>query len=258
MTGRALVTGGAPGVVVALAVHLAREGHDVALHCAGDPEAAARTVAEIRALGRVAVALDADLLDEAAASALVPRAAEALGGPMTVLTTAASVFEHDTFSTATRQSWDRHIGANLRAPFVLMQTFAAQAPEAGRDAAGEALSEGLVVNVIDRQVLGPTPDFLTYTLAETGLWALTRTAAQALAPAIRVNAIAVGEALRGTRCADAPYAAFRASTTPVTGRGSEPKGLAGCGDAAAALGYLLAAKAVTGQVICVGDGHFSG
>ncbi|WP_425451097.1 SDR family NAD(P)-dependent oxidoreductase [Rhodovulum viride] len=258
MTGRALVMGGAPGLVAALAVHLARDGHDVALHCAGGAEAAARTVSEIRALGRVAVALDADLLDEAAASALVPRAAKALGGPLTVLVTAASVFEHDTFPTATRQSWDRHIGANLRAPFVLMQAFAAQAPEAGRDAAGEPRAEALVVNVIDRQVLSPTPDFTTYTIAETGLWALTRTAAQALAPAIRVNAIAVGEALRGARNADDPYAGFRANAIPVTGRGRAPKGLAGGREAAAALGYLLAAKAVTGQVICVGDRDLPG
>jgi len=233
-----------------MALHLAERGHDVAVHYAGSAEAAAETVAEIRALGRRAVALGADLLDEDETQALVPRAAEALGGPLTVLVNNASIFEYDTIRTATRESWDRHLGSNLRAPFVLMQGLAAGVTEPARDAAGEALAAGLVVNVIDQRVLKPTPEFMTYTLAKMGLWALTRTAAQALAPAIRVNAIGPGPTLKGARQSEDHFARQRAST--VLERGADP------GDICAALDYLLTARAVTGQLICVDGGQHLG
>lgn len=233
-----------------MALHLAERGHDVAVHYAGSAEAAAETVAEIRALGRRAVALRADLLDEDETQALVPRAAEALGGPLTVLVNNASIFEYDTIRTATRESWDRHLGSNLRAPFVLMQGFAAGVTEPARDAAGEVLATGLVVNVIDQRVLKPTPEFMTYTLAKMGLWALTRTAAQALAPAIRVNAIGPGPTLKGARQSEDHFARQRAST--VLERGADP------GDICAALDYLLTARAVTGQLICVDGGQHLG
>ncbi|WP_337249331.1 SDR family oxidoreductase [Rhodovulum sulfidophilum] len=250
MSGRALVTGAAQRLGRAMALHLAERGHDVAVHYAGSAEAAAETVAEIRALGRRAVALRADLLDEDETQALVPRAAEALGGPLTVLVNNASIFEYDTIRTATRESWDRHLGSNLRAPFVLMQGFAAGVTEPARDAAGEVLATGLVVNVIDQRVLKPTPEFMTYTLAKMGLWALTRTAAQALAPAIRVNAIGPGPTLKGARQSEDHFARQRAST--VLERGADP------GDICAALDYLLTARAVTGQLICVDGGQHLG
>ncbi|WP_326491357.1 SDR family oxidoreductase [Rhodovulum sulfidophilum] len=250
MSGRALVTGAAQRLGRAMALHLAERGHDVAVHYAGSAEAATETVAEIRALGRRAVALRADLLDEDETQALVPRAAEALGGPLTVLVNNASIFEYDTIRTATRESWDRHLGSNLRAPFVLMQCLAAGVTEPARDAAGEALATGLVVNVIDQRVLKPTPEFMTYTLAKMGLWALTRTAAQALAPAIRVNAIGPGPTLKGARQSEDHFARQRAST--VLERGADP------GDICAALDYLLTARAVTGQLICVDGGQHLG
>ncbi len=86
-------------------------------------------VDEIRAMGRRAVALQADLLDEAQTQALLPQRREALGGPITCLINNASIFEYDSVETATRDSWDRHLESNLRAPFVLTQAMAAQVPE---------------------------------------------------------------------------------------------------------------------------------
>ena len=142
---------------------------------------------------------EADLLDRPATAALVPAAAAALGRPLTVLVNNASIFERDTIATATWESWDRHIGSNLRAPFELIQAFAAQAPAAGRDAAGEPIARACVVNMIDQRVRKLTPEFATYTIAKTGLWTLTRTAAQGLAPDVRVNAIGPGPTLRGAR-----------------------------------------------------------
>lgn len=247
---RALVTGGARRLGRAMALYLAGRGYDVAIHYAGSAAEAEGAVAEIRAMGRQAVALQADLLDEDQTAALVPRAVGALGGPLTVLVNNASIFEHDTIRSATRESWDRHVGSNLRAPFVLTQAFAAQAPEAGRDAAGEPVATGLVVNMIDQRVLKLTPEFMTYTIAKMGLWAFTRTAAQALAPAIRLNAIGPGPTMQGARQSAEHFARQRAAT--VLGRGAGPD------DICAALGYFLDAPAVTGQLLCIDGGQHLG
>jgi NAD(P)-dependent dehydrogenase (short-subunit alcohol dehydrogenase family) len=232
-----------------MALYLAQRGYDVAVHYAGSADEAAGVVQEIRAMGRRSVALQADLLDEAATQALLPRASEALG-PLTVLVNNASVFEYDTIRTATRTSWDRHMDSNLRAPFVLSQAFAAQAPEAATDDAGEPLAQALIVNMIDQRVRKLTPEFMSYTIAKMALWALTQTAAQALAPAIRVNAIGPGPTLIGGRQSAGHFARQRANT--VLKRGANPQ------DIVAALGYFLDAPAVTGQLLCVDGGQHLG
>ena len=247
---RALVTGAGKRLGRAMALCLAERGHDVAVHYASSAEAADEVVSLIRAMGRKAVALEADLLDEAATQALLPRAAEALGGPVTVLVNNASIFEYDTIQTATRTGWDRHMESNLRAPYVLIQALAAQAPKAVADAAGEPVAQALAVNMIDQRVRKLTPEFSTYTLAKMGLWALTRTAAQGLAPDVRVNAIGPGPTLRGARQSPEHFDRQRAGT--VLNRGADPA------DITAALGYLLEAKAVTGQLICVDGGQHLG
>ena len=161
----------------------------------------------------------------------------------------ASIFEYDNLGSATRQSWDRHMGSNLRAPFVLTQGFARQAPKADRSGA-EPRAQALIVNMIDQRVLKPTPEFMTYSLAKAGLWWLTQTSAQALAPDIRVNAIGPGPTLQGNRQSDDHFARQRAAT--ILQRGADE------GDIQAALGYLLDAGAVTGQLICVDGGQHLG
>ena len=246
---RALITGGAKRLGRAMALHLAARGHDVAIHYHGSQAEAEATVAELRALGVRAEALAADLLDEAATEALVPRAAEALGGPLDVLINNASIFEYDTIASATRQSWERHFGSNLRAPFLLTQAFAAQAPKADRSGR-EPRAQALIVNMVDQRVLKPTPEFMTYSLAKAALWSFTRTAAQALAPDIRVNAIGPGPTLQGARQSESHFTRQRAAT--ILQRGADPE------DICAALGYLLEARAVTGQLICVDGGQHLG
>lgn len=247
MTGRALVTGAGRRLGRAMALYIAGRGHDVAVHYAASRDEAEAVAAEIRATGRRAEALHADLLNEDETASLVPRATAALGGPLTVLVNNASIFEHDTIASATRQSWDRHLESNLRAPFVLLQAFAAQAPDPATDAQGEPVARALVVNMIDQRVLKPTPEFMSYTIAKMGLWALTRTAAQALAPRVRVNAIGPGPTMKGARQSDAHFARQRAAT--ILHRGANPD------DITAALGYFLDATSVTGQLLCVDGGQ---
>ena len=244
---RALVTGAGARLGQAMALYLGGRGYDVAVHYASSDDGAQDTVNQIKAMGRNAIALQADLLDEDAAQALVQRAVDGLGGPLTCLINNASIFEYDTVDNATRKSWDRHMESNLRAPFVLTQNFAKQAPKAVVDDAGEPIAQAMVLNMLDQRIHKLTPEFMTYTIAKMGLWALTQTTAQGLAPHVRVNGIGPGPTLQGHRQSAGHFAQQRAAT--VLERGANPK------DITAALGYFLDAGAVTGQMISVDGGQ---
>ena len=244
---RALVTGAGARLGQAMALYLGKRGYDVAVHYAGSEAGAADTVAQLEAMGRKAVALQADLLDENATQQLVGRAVDALGGPLTCLINNASVFEYDNMRSATRTSWDRHIESNLRAPFVLTQHFAAQAPDPVCDQLGEPVAQALVINMLDQRVHKLTPEFMSYTIAKMGLWAFTRTAAQALAPRVRVNGIGPGPTLQGHRQSTEHFERQRKAT--VLKRGANPA------DIVAALGFFLDAEAVTGQMLAIDGGQ---
>ncbi len=246
----ALVTGAGKRLGRAMALELARRGHDVAVHYATSRDEAEAVAAEIRGLGQNAVTVQADLLDEAQVQRLLPEAAGLLNAPITCLINNASIFEYDTIETATRDSWDRHVESNLRAPFVLTQAMAAQVPAPDKCDMGEPVARGLVINMIDQRVRKLTPEFMTYTLAKMGLWAFTQTAAQALAPHIRVNAIGPGPTLQGHRQTETHFQRQREAT--VLGRGANPS------DITAALAYFLDAPAVTGQLLCVDGGQHLG
>lgn len=244
---KALVTGAGARLGQAMALYLGQRGYDVAVHYAGSETGAQNTVAQLEALGRRGVALQSDLLDEHATQTLVDRAATALGGPLTCLINNASIFEHDTVKTGSRESWDRHFETNLRAPFVLTQHFAAQVPAPDLDEMGEPVAQGLVVNMLDQRIHKLTPEFMSYTIAKMGLWAMTRTTAQALAPRVRVNGIGPGPTLQGHQQSQDNFDKQRAAT--ILKRGANPS------DITAALGYFLDAQAVTGQMLAVDGGQ---
>ncbi len=246
LTGAALVTGAGKRLGAAMALYLAERGCDVAIHYASSASDAEAVADRVRALGRKAVTLQANLLEDAETETLVERAGADLG-PLSVLVNNASIFEYDTLESATRESWDRHVQSNLRAPFILTQGFAAQAPATKTDRNGEPLASALVINMIDQRVRKLTPEFMTYTIAKMGLWAFTQTAAQALAPQIRVNAIGPGPTLRGGRQSPEHFAKQRAAT--VLGRGADTESIC------AALGYFLDSPAITGQLLCVDGGQ---
>lgn len=244
---RALVTGAGARLGQAMALYLGQRGYDVAVHYAGSEAGAQDTVAQLAILGRAGVALQADLLDEEATQNLVARATEALGGQLTCLINNASIFEYDNIETGSRQSWDRHMESNLRAPFVLTQSFAAQVPDPETDCDGEPIAQGLIINMLDQRIHKLTPEFMSYTIAKMGLWAMTRTTAQALAPRVRVNGIGPGPTLQGHRQSKEHFDKQRAAT--ILTRGANPS------DITAALGYFIDAPAVTGQMIAVDGGQ---
>ncbi|MGV6811530.1 MAG: SDR family oxidoreductase [Brevirhabdus sp.] len=250
MATRALVTGAGKRLGREMALSLAERGCDVAVHYASSEDAANEVVEQIRAMGQRAVAVQADLLVEEMTQGLVAHATDLLGGPLDVLINNASIFEYDTIDTATRTSWDRHLESNLRAPFVLTQSFASQVPDVARCDRDEPLASAVVINMIDQRVRKLTPEFMTYTIAKMGLWAMTRTTAMALAPRIRVNAIGPGPTMQGARQTEDHFARQRAAT--VLKRGSNPEDIVG------AMNYILDAPSLTGQLLCIDGGQHLG
>jgi NAD(P)-dependent dehydrogenase (short-subunit alcohol dehydrogenase family) len=235
--GAALITGAARRIGRALALTAAEAGYDVAVHHRGGADAAEEVAFAIRSMGRRATTVAAELTDETETSALIGRAAQALG-PVTLLINNASVFQDDRIQTVTRGSFDAHMQTNLRAPIVLSQTFAAELPEG---------SEGLILNILDQRVWKPNPQFFSYGVSRAALWWTTKVLAQALAPRIRVNAIGPGPTLPSIHQTQTDFDA-EADNVPLQRR-SAPE------DIAAAVRYLIEARQVTGQMIAVDGGQ---
>ncbi len=233
--GAALVTGGSRRIGRAVVLTLARAGWDVAVHHRDSPADAAQTAADARAFGVQTAVVQADLADEAQVRGLVAQAAQALG-PLSVLVNNASVFQDDRVGALDRAVWDRHIETNLRAPLVLAETFAAQAPDGAS-----------IINLLDQRVLKPDPRFISYALSRNGLWWATRTLAQALAPRIRVNGVGPGPTLPSIHQTPEDFAAEAAGT--LLQRPGSPEAVA------QAVLWLIDADMVTGQMIAVDGGQ---
>jgi NAD(P)-dependent dehydrogenase (short-subunit alcohol dehydrogenase family) len=238
--GAALVTGAGRRIGRVLALEAARAGYHVAVHHRASVDEAEETAQAVRALGRRAVLVRADLADEDAVRGLIGQAAAELA-PVTLLVNSASAFEDDRVGGLSRDRWDLHLETNLRAPIVLAEAFAAALPED---------RQGLVVNIVDQRVLRPNPQFFSYSLAKAGLWWATQTLAQALAPRVRVNAIGPGPTLPSTHQAPGEFEAEAAGV--LLQRRATPD------EVAAALRYLIDAPSVTGQMIAVDGGQHLG
>jgi NAD(P)-dependent dehydrogenase (short-subunit alcohol dehydrogenase family) len=236
----ALITGAACRIGSVIARDLARLNWAVAVHYRSSAAEAEAVVANIRAGGGRAIAIAADLMSEAETVALVGRAADTLGS-VTCLVNNASLFERDEALTATRESWDRHMLVNLRAPFLLTQTLARQMPRG---------AGGCVINLLDQRVWNLTPHFTSYTVSKAGLWTLTKTLAMALAPQVRVNAVGPGPTLPSRR-QSAEQFQRQWSSLPLA-RPVAPQ------EICAAVRFLLDAPSVTGQMIAVDAGQHLG
>jgi NAD(P)-dependent dehydrogenase (short-subunit alcohol dehydrogenase family) len=213
---------------------LSRAGYAVVLH-ANRSRADAETLAgEIVGAGGNAAVVLADLAQHDAVIGLIPSAAAF--GSLTLLVNNAGAFEPDEIETLQREDFERTFAVNLAAPLFLAQAFARQAP------AGSS-----IINVLDQRVFKPTPRFLSYTLSKRALHAATATLAQALAPRLRVNAVAPGPTLPSLRQTDKQFAEQVASL-PLQ-KGPSPE------DIAAAVLYLEQAKTVTGVTIAVDGGQ---
>lgn len=235
-----LITGAARRIGRALAIDLAEKGWTVAVHYHSSKADADGVVRAIVDRGGKAVAIDADLGDEAQVTKLIPRAVERIG-PVTCLVNNASLFENDTVQTVTAESWHAHMQVNLRAPFVLIQQFAKHCPKG---------AGGNVINMIDERVWNLTPYFMSYTISKVGLWTLTRTLALALAPDIRVNGIGPGPTLPSAHQTEEQ---FRRQWSMMPLR--RPIDIE---EICRAVRFILDAPSMTGQMIALDGGQHLG
>ncbi len=233
----ALITGAAQRIGRALALDFSAAGWRVAIHYNTSREGAKELVREIEKSGGRAVALKANLSSWDQAERLVRACVEALAAP-TCLINNASLFERDDIESLDETSLGNHVDVNLRAPIALAQAFAAALP-AGRD--------GNIINIVDQRVWRLTPKFFSYTISKAGLWTATQTLAQALAPAIRVNAIGPGPTLPSPRQSQDAFERQRRAV-PL-GRGPT------LDEIAAAVRFILDAPSMTGQMIALDGGQ---
>ncbi|MFV0446058.1 MAG: SDR family oxidoreductase [Planctomycetaceae bacterium] len=240
LSGRtALVTGGAVRIGRAIALHLAAEGANVAIHHGRSKAQADEVVAELTAMGVNSCAVQADFAEASPSlAATLFDQIESQLGPVAILVNSAAIFEAGTLVSTTPESWDRHFAINLQAPVWLSQQFARRLP-ADRD--------GAIVNLIDWRGLRPPPGHLAYTLTKAALVAATRMLAQELGPRIRVNGVAPGAILPAP--GDDPKTfEQRGSRNPLQRTGSPE-------DIADAIVYLVTARFVTGEIVSVTGGE---
>jgi pteridine reductase len=229
----ALVTGGARRIGRALCLALGERGVKVAIHChrsRGDADAVARECPG-------SVVLEADLARRGAPARLLDEAYERLGN-LDILVNNASVYENVQLPDVDEASWDRALAVNLTAPFFLAQ----RAGLRMRDAGG-----GAIVSLTDWAVARPYPRYLPYYAAKAGLAAVTAGLARALAPEVRVNAVAPGPILLPDG-ADPDARAAIERATPL-GR------LGGTEAVASAVLFLLGNEFVTGEMLTVDGGR---
>ena len=233
----ALVTGAGRRVGQAIALGLARAGCDIAVHHHGSAAGGAETVAAVRALGRRAELVPADLGDAMAARGLADRAVAVLGR-LDILVNSAAIMVRQTIEEVTPESWDRTLDLNLRAYFFTAQ---GALPHLRR-------VQGRIVNLADIAGLEPWPAYVPHCVSKAGVIMLTKGLARALAPDITVNAVAPGAVLLPDDWDEATRAHF-AETTPLGRLGSAE-------DVVGAVRYLVeAGDYVTGTVLVVDGGR---
>jgi NAD(P)-dependent dehydrogenase (short-subunit alcohol dehydrogenase family) len=240
--GVAIVTGGARRLGRAIALELAEQGWDVAVHCHRSRDEAEALAARIRAIGRRAAVLQADLADEAATAQLISACTAELGVP-TCLVNNASLFQYDVATSFSYASLDTHMRTNVAAPLLLAREMY-KALNADADAADP---RGVVINLLDQKLDNLNPDFLSYTLSKAALQTATVQLAQAFAPRLRVVGVAPGITLVSGEQSERSFR--RAHRVTPLGKSSTPE------DIAQAVAYLARANAVTGTTLYVDGGQ---
>lgn len=232
LTRTVLVTGGAKRLGAAIARACAAAGWRVVVHYGASAAEAQALAAELDG-----AAVPGDLADPAGVAALFARARDAAGGPIAALVNSASLFAYDR-----PEALDPTLAARLHAinavtPAMLAAALAAQ----------DDLADGAVVNLLDQKLANPNPDFFSYSLSKYALAGATEMLAQALAPKVRVNAVAPGITLPSGDQTEAEFAAVAADNLL-----RRPVGAAAVAEAVV---YLLGARSVTGQTLYVDCGQ---
>ena len=233
-----LVTGAAKRLGREIALTLAAGGWRVAVHYRGSASDALQTVADCGQLTPISAAFQADLADEAAVRALLPRVVAQFGSLDAVVNSAA-LFEHDNATSFSYAAMERHLRSNTGAAILLAQALHTHVIARG--------ASGCVVNLLDQKLWNPNPDFLSYTLSKAALEAANTMLAQALAPQLRVVGVAPGLTLTSHMLSEDKFKALHA-LSPL-GRSST------AADVAATVKFALENASITGTTLLVDGGQ---
>ena len=232
-----MVTGGARRVGKAIALALAQSGARVIITFNSSADEAAITVAGIERLGGQAIAVQCDQRDLAAIDRLFGRMRQEVDR-LDILINNAAIMERKPALEISPDDWSRVMDTNLRGPFFLAQHAAQWMLTTGG---------GVIINIADLSALHPWPSYLTHTITKSGIVAMTQALALALAPSIRVNAVAPGMVLKPDEWSDERWAKLIAAL-PVQ-RGGTPE------DVAEAVLYCVRSEFMTGQTIVIDGGR---
>lgn len=249
----ALVTGAGLRLGSTIAMHLARNGWDIAVHYRHSSAAAVTTKQACQAGGARSAVFAADFGDEAQARALLPEVV-AHFGRVDAIINSASRFEFDDAGSFNYQQLDQHLHSNVAAPILLAQALhqhlsqrrsasAATAPAAAQT----ATVPGVVVNLLDQKLWNQNPDFLSYTLSKAALEAAGTMLAMALAPLVRVVGVAPGLTLTSDFLDQSTFERLH-QLSPL-GRSSTAE------DVASAVLFALHNQALTGTTLLVDGGQ---
>ena len=231
MSPLALVTGAAHRLGKAFALTLARQGFDIVLHYHSADEEAYQTQTEIESLSRTVILARADLTQPAEVHSLISNLPS-----LRVLVNSAAYMPHGNVDSLSVENWDASLDLNLRAPFLLAQGCAQKMTDGG-----------LIINVTDVGAQKAWSRYPSYTVSKAALESLTRILARALAPKIRVNAIAPGFTLQSEIVSPEEW-------DRLIGR-IPLKRAARSDEVTSALEFLLKNEYVTGQTIVVDGGY---
>ncbi|BEP63442.1 SDR family oxidoreductase [Variovorax sp. V213] len=233
-----LVTGAGRRLGREIALVLAAGGWQVAVHFRSSRAEAEQTSTDCAGLSGSSAVFEADLLDEGATRALLPRVAAHFGGVDAVVHSAA-LFEHDDAASFSYALMERHARSNTGAAILLAQAL--------RDHLALRDAQGAVVHLLDQKLWNPNPDFLSYTLSKAALEAATPMLAMALAPRVRVVGVAPGLTLPSHMLDEDKFSQLH-KLSPL-GRSSTPA------DVAATVKFALENNSITGTTLLVDGGQ---
>ena len=242
-----LVTGAAKRLGREIALALAKDGWQVAVHYRSSPEEAIKTEADCAHLAGSSGSFYADLTDESQVRQLVPQVIRKMGR-LDAIVNSASTFEHDTAETFGFANMDKHFRANTGAPILLAQALHTHLVARESAAVGDEYGPlGVVVNLLDQKLWNQNPDFFSYTLSKAALEAANTMLALALSPLVRVVGVAPGLTLTSHMLTDEKFTALH-KLSPL-GRSSTPA------DVAATVKFALDNQSITGTTILVDGGQ---
>jgi NAD(P)-dependent dehydrogenase (short-subunit alcohol dehydrogenase family) len=234
-----LITGAAKRIGQTIALEMARAGWDVAIHYGKSEAQAQQTVSQIHAMGRKAIAIQADLSNESEVEQIIPSCIEKLGMPNCIVNN-ASLFEYDDPSSVTYQNLIKNAQINLAAPAVLSKILFENLQK-------KSLTQAVIIHLLDQKLHNLNPDYFSYTLSKSALESAVKMQAMFFAPKLRVMGIAPGITLTS---GDQTHQGFEEAHQKVLlGRSSTPE------DIAQAVLYINQAHSLTGSILFVDGGQ---